>query len=279
MICLDSGALTYDRTVGTTSTARRGRTSTSKSRSFVPGSAQRFGERRRALASASCANCSTAWKTPRPARFAGSGVVGGRFPDAECGPGLLSAEEFGDIYRARTPDTRGCRGLMGAECRKRILRRHVVTPASHSSAWRRPTSRDRGQRPSTVDDRETVLSKLPASVDAEAARGRFLIPVLGRPTLPIFGPGHVEELGNRERLELHSPWRPWLRPRRSNTGVPRRPSGARLATPAKGGSIPFLASLRQSAIPPRDVAVRRDRGVHGAPQSDDARRCDEFSTA
>jgi acetylornithine deacetylase/succinyl-diaminopimelate desuccinylase-like protein len=261
MICLDSGALTYDRLWLTTSlrgvvnvdleieVLSQGQHSGSAS-GVVPSS---FRILRQLL---DRVEDSTTGEILIP-------QLNAKIPDAEIEAASAVAAEFGDIIALELPTLEGVE-LMGASAEERILRRTWYPTLSIVGLGGAPSPEIAGNvlRPSTT----TKLSfRLPPSVDAETARDA-LIPVL---TTDVPSSARV----TLKNWEIGSGWvspllAPWLA---SAVDVASNDAYGRAAGfTGEGGSIPFLASLGKRYPGVQFVAT----GVLG-PQSN-AHAIDEF---
>jgi hypothetical protein len=105
MICLDSGALTYDRLWVTTSLRGMVRTRSRRSKSCprVSTAVRRAASCRRPFAS--FANCSTASKTPRPVTYSSRASLR-RFPTRSAVDARRAGQEFGDVIARELPTSR-----------------------------------------------------------------------------------------------------------------------------------------------------------------------------
>jgi acetylornithine deacetylase/succinyl-diaminopimelate desuccinylase-like protein len=261
MICLDSGALTYDRLWLTTSlrgvvnvdleieVLSQGQHSGSAS-GVVPSS---FRILRQLL---DRVEDSTTGEILIP-------QLNAKIPDAEIEAASAVAAEFGDIIALELPTLEGVE-LMGASAEERILRRTWYPTLSIVGLGGAPSPEIAGNvlRPSTT----TKLSfRLPPSVDAEIARDA-LIPVL---TTDVPSSARV----TLKNWEIGSGWvspslAPWLA---SALDIASNDAYGRAAGfTGEGGSIPFLASLGKRYPGVQFVAT----GVLG-PQSN-AHAIDEF---
>ena len=261
MICLDSGALTYDRLWVTTSlrgvvnvdleieVLSQGQHSGSAS-GVVPSS---FRILRQLL--------------DRVEDSATGEIVipqlNAKIPDAEIEAASAVAAEFGDIIALELPTLEGVE-LMGASAEERILRRTWYPTLSIVGLGGAPSPEIAGNvlRPSTT----TKLSfRLPPSVDAEIARDA-LIPVL---TTDVPSSARVTlknwEIGSGWVSPLLAPWLASALDVASNDAY-----GRAAGFTGEGGSIPFLASLGKRYPGVQFVAT----GVLG-PQSN-AHAIDEF---
>ena len=158
MICLDSGALTYDRLWVTTSlrgvvnvdleieVLSQGQHSGSAS-GVVPSSFRILRELLDRVEDASTGEVLV------PAMSA-------KIPDADVRAASALAAEFGDIIARELPTLEGVE-LMGASAEERILRRTWYPDALDRRTRRRAVTRDRRQRPATVDDGEALVSPAP----------------------------------------------------------------------------------------------------------------------
>ena len=261
MICLDSGALTYDRLWLTTSlrgvvnvdleieVLSQGQHSGSAS-GVVPSS---FRILRQLL--------------DRVEDSATGDILipqlNAKIPDAEIEAASAVAAEFGDIIALELPTLEGVE-LMGASAEERILRRTWYPTLSIVGLGGAPSPEIAGNvlRPSTT----TKLSfRLPPSVDAETARDA-LIPVL---TTDVPSSARVTlknwEIGSGWVSPLLAPWLASALDVASNDAY-----GRAAGFTGEGGSIPFLASLGKRYPGVQFVAT----GVLG-PQSN-AHAIDEF---
>jgi acetylornithine deacetylase/succinyl-diaminopimelate desuccinylase-like protein len=167
MICLDSGALTYDRLWVTTSlrgvvnvdleieVLSQGQHSGSAS-GVVPSSFRILRELLDRVEDASTGEI----LVPQ---------LNAKIPDADVRAASALAEEFGDIIATRTPDPRGC-GADGCERRGADPSPHVVSHALDRRTRRRAVTRDRRQRPATLDDGQALVSTAPERGRRDRAR-------------------------------------------------------------------------------------------------------------
>ncbi len=234
MICLDSGALTYDRLWVTTSlrgvlnvdltvkVLEQGQHSGSAS-GVVPSSFRILRELLDRVEDASTGEI----LVPE---------LNAKIPDAEVAAARATAAEFGDIIARELPTLEGVE-LMGVSAEERILRRTWYPTLSIVGIGGVPTPEIAGNvlRSSTT----AVLSfRLPPNIDADAARDA-LVPIL---TTEVPSSAHVT-LNN---WSIGSGWAtptlaPWLRAaldKASNDAF-----GHAVGYTGEGGSIPFLASL------------------------------------
>jgi len=261
MICLDSGALTYDRLWVTTSlrgmanldleveVLSQGQHSGSAS-GVVPSS---FRILRQLLDRVEDA---TTGEILVP-------QLNTKIPDAEIAAAHAVAAEFGDVIARELPTLDGVE-LMGASAEERILRRTWYPTLSIIGIGGVPLPEIAGNvlRPSTT---ATLSFRLPPSVDADAALEALMsvlttdVPSSARVTVKNFGVGSGW---------VSPPLAPWLAHAlevASQDAFGRAPGFT-----GEGGSIPFLASLGKRYPGVQFVAT----GVLG-PQSN-AHAIDEF---
>jgi acetylornithine deacetylase/succinyl-diaminopimelate desuccinylase-like protein len=250
MICLDSGALTYDRLWVTTSlrgvvnfdleieVLAQGQHSGSAS-GVVPSSFRILRQLLDRVEDASTGEV----LVPQ---------LNATIPEAVIDAAAALAAEFGDIIARELPTLEGVE-LMGASAEERILRRTWYPTLSIVGLGGAPTPEIAGNvlRPSTT---AKLSFRLPPSVDAEDAKAA-LIPIL---TTNVPSSAKV----TLKNWEIGSGWHspplaPWL-------------AHALDIASADGGSIPFLASLGKRYPDVQFVAT----GVMG-PQSN-AHAIDEF---
>jgi acetylornithine deacetylase/succinyl-diaminopimelate desuccinylase-like protein len=234
MICLDSGALTYDRLWVTTSlrgvvnvdltikVLEQGQHSGSAS-GVVPSSFRILRELLDRVEDAATGEVLV------PA-------LNADIPDAEVDAAAAVAKEFGDIIARELPTLEGVE-LMGANAQERILRRTWYPTLSIVGVGGAPTPEIAGNvlRPYTT---ATLSFRLPPSVDAESARDA-LIPLL---TTDVPSSAVV----SLDNWSIGSGWSspalaPWLRDaleKASLDAYNHEPGYT-----GEGGSIPFLASL------------------------------------
>jgi acetylornithine deacetylase/succinyl-diaminopimelate desuccinylase-like protein len=261
MICLDSGALTYDRLWVTTSlrgvlnveleikVLTQGQHSGSVS-GIVPSSFRILRELLDRVENAATGEI----LLPE---------LNAKIPDAEVIAATAVAAEFGDIFARELPTVEGVE-LMGTSAEERILRRTWYPTLSVVGIGGVPEPEIAGNvlRPYTT----AVLSlRLPPSVDAESARDA-LIPIL------------TENVPSSAQVSLANwnvgsgwvapPLAPWLAA--SLETASRNAYGRAPGFTGEGGSIPFLASLGKRYPGVQFVAT----GVLG-PQSN-AHAIDEF---
>lgn len=261
MICLDSGALTYDRLWVTTSlrgvlnvdleikVLSQGQHSGSAS-GVVPSSFRILRQLLDRIEDAPTGEVTV------PA-------LNAKIPEAEVTAAAAVAAEFGDIIARELPTLEGVE-LMGASAEERILRRTWYPTLSIVGIGGAPDPAIAGNvlRPSTT----SVLSfRLPPSVDAETARDA-LIPLL------------TTNVPSCAKVALHNwsigsgwvapPLAPWLAEALETAS--HDAFGHAPGFTGEGGSIPFLASLATRYPEVQFVAT----GVLG-PQSN-AHAIDEF---
>jgi acetylornithine deacetylase/succinyl-diaminopimelate desuccinylase-like protein len=234
MICLDSGALTYDRLWVTTSlrgvlnvdltirVLEQGQHSGSAS-GVVPSSFRILRELLDRVEDAATGEV----LVPE---------LNAKIPDAEVDAAAAVAAEFGDIIARGLPTLEGVE-LMGASAEERILRRTWYPTLSIVGIGGAPTPEIAGNvlRPYTT---ATLSLRLPPSVDAEVARDA-LIPLL---TTDVPSSAIV----SLDNWSIGSGWSspplaPWL-----SSALEKASLDAYDHTPGftgEGGSIPFLASL------------------------------------
>ena len=261
MICLDSGALTYDRLWVTTSlrgvvnvdleveVLSQGQHSGSAS-GVVPSSFRILRELLDRVEDATTGEV----LVPQ---------LSAKIPDVEVRAASALAAEFGDIIGRELPTLEGVE-LMGASAEERILRRTWYATLSIVGLGGAPVPEIAGNvlRPSTT---AKLSFRLPPSVDAESVQGA-LIPIL---TTDVPSSARV----TLKNWEIGSGWyspplAPWLAEAldvASNDAFGRAPGFT-----GEGGSIPFLASLGKRYPNVQFVAT----GVMG-PQSN-AHAIDEF---
>jgi acetylornithine deacetylase/succinyl-diaminopimelate desuccinylase-like protein len=261
MICLDSGALTYDRLWVTTSlrgvvnvdleveVLSQGQHSGSAS-GVVPSSFRILRELLDRVEDATTGEVLVPQLTAK-------------IPDADVRAASELAAEFGDIIGRELPTLEGVE-LMGVSAEERILRRTWYPTLSIIGLGGAPLPEIAGNvlRPSTT---AKLSFRLPPSVDAETARDA-LIPVLStdvpssaRVTLKNW------EIGSGWNSPPLAPWLAESLDLASNEAFGRAPGFT-----GEGGSIPFLASLGKRYPDVQFVAT----GVMG-PQSN-AHAIDEF---
>ena len=261
MICLDSGALTYDRLWVTTSlrgvtnvdleieVLSQGQHSGSAS-GVVPSSFRILRELLDRVEDATTGEVLVPELTAK-------------IPDADVRSAKALAEEFGDIIGRELPTLEGVE-LMGASAEERILRRTWYPTLSIIGLGGAPLPEIAGNvlRPSTT---AKLSFRLPPSVDAEAARDA-LIPVL---TTDVPSSAKVTlknwEIGSGWNSPPLAPWLAEALDTASQEAFGRAPGYT-----GEGGSIPFLASLGKRYPDVQFVAT----GVMG-PQSN-AHAIDEF---
>jgi acetylornithine deacetylase/succinyl-diaminopimelate desuccinylase-like protein len=261
MICLDSGALTYDRLWVTTSlrgvvnvdleieVLSQGQHSGSAS-GVVPSSFRILRELLDRVEDA------TTGEVLVPELIA-------TIPEADVRAASDLAEEFGDIIGRELPTLEGVE-LMGANAEERILRRTWYPTLSIIGLGGAPSPEIAGNvlRPSTT---AKLSFRLPPSVDAETARDA-LIPVL---TTNVPSSARVTlknwEIGSGWNSPTLAPWLVDALVVASEEAFGRAPGFT-----GEGGSIPFLASLGKRYPDVQFVAT----GVMG-PQSN-AHAIDEF---
>jgi len=261
LICLDSGALTYDRLWVTTSlrglvnvviTVRvleQSQHSGSAS-GVVPSSFRILRELLDRVEDATTGEVLVPELTAK-------------IPDADVRSAKALAEEFGDIIGRELPTLEGVE-LMGASAEERILRRTWYPTLSIIGLGGAPLPEIAGNvlRPSTT---AKLSFRLPPSVDAEAARDA-LIPVL---TTDVPSSAKVTlknwEIGSGWNSPPLAPWLAEALDTASQEAFGRAPGYT-----GEGGSIPFLASLGKRYPDVQFVAT----GVMG-PQSN-AHAIDEF---
>jgi len=261
LICLDSGALTYDRLWVTTSlrgvtnvdleieVLSQGQHSGSAS-GVVPSSFRILRELLDRVEDATTGEVLVPELTAK-------------IPDADVRSAKALAEEFGDIIGRELPTLEGVE-LMGASAEERILRRTWYPTLSIIGLGGAPLPEIAGNvlRPSTT---AKLSFRLPPSVDAEAARDA-LIPVL---TTDVPSSAKVTlknwEIGSGWNSPPLAPWLAEALDTASQEAFGRAPGYT-----GEGGSIPFLASLGKRYPDVQFVAT----GVMG-PQSN-AHAIDEF---
>ncbi len=236
MICLDSGALTYDRLWVTTSlrgvlnvdvtvsVLEQGQHSGSAS-GVVPST---FRILRQLLDRV---------EDPQTGEILVP-ALNSVIPEAERAAAAATAAEFGDIIARELPTLEGVE-LMGASAEERILRRTWYPTLSIVGIGGVPAPEIAGNvlRPSTT----AVLSfRLPPNVDAATARDA-LIPLL---TTDVPSSAHVA----LDSWSIGSGWAtppiaPWLRT--ALDAASEDAFGHVAGYTGEGGSIPFLASLGQ----------------------------------
>src|ERR1700722_3020168 len=261
MICLDSGALTYDRLWVTTSlrgvvnvdleieVLSQGQHSGSAS-GVVPSSFRILRELLDRVEDASTGEVLV------PAMSA-------KIPEADVRAASALAAEFGDIIARELPTLEGVE-LIGASAEERILRRTGYPTLSIIGLGGAPSPEIAANvlRPSTT---AKPSFRLPPSVDAETAKAA-LIPIL---TTDVPSSARVT-LSN---WEFGSGWSsptlaPWLA--EGLDAASKDAYGREAGFTGEGGSIPFLASLGKRYPNVQFVAT----GVMG-PQSN-AHAIDEF---
>ncbi|MGB8197457.1 MAG: M20/M25/M40 family metallo-hydrolase [Acidimicrobiales bacterium] len=261
MICLDSGALTYDRLWVTTSlrgvvnvdleieVLSQGQHSGSAS-GVVPSSFRILRELLDRVEDASTGEV----LVPQ---------MSATIPEADVRAASALAAEFGDIIARELPTLEGVE-LMGASAEERILRRTWYPTLSIIGLGGAPAPDIAGNvlRPSTT---AKLSFRLPPSVDAETAKAA-LIPILtndvpssARVTLKNW------EIGSGWNSPTLAPWLAEALNTASKDAYGREPGFT-----GEGGSIPFLASLGKRYPEVQFVAT----GVMG-PQSN-AHAIDEF---
>lgn len=261
MICLDSGALTYDRLWVTTSlrgvvnvdlvieVLSQGQHSGSAS-GVVPSS---FRILRQLLDRVEDATTGEVLVPQLTARI----------PEAVVRGASALAAEFGDIIGRELPTLEGVE-LMGASAEERILRRTWYPTLSIVGLGGAPSPEIAGNvlRPSTT---AKLSFRLPPDVDAETAR-EALIPIL---TTDVPSSARVTlknwEIGSGWDAPAFAPWLEEALNVASNEAF-----GCGPGFTGEGGSIPFLASLGKRYPDVQFVAT----GVMG-PQSN-AHAIDEF---
>jgi len=261
MICLDSGALTYDRLWVTTSlrgvvnvdleieVLSHGQHSGSVS-GVVPSSFRILRELLDRVEDATTGEVLVPQLTAA-------------IPDVDVRAASALAEEFGDIIGRELPTLEGVE-LMGASAEERILRRTWYSTLSIVGLGGAPVPEIAGNvlRPSTT---AKLSFRLPPSVDAEVAR-EALIPVL---TTDVPSSARVTlknwDIGSGWNSPPLAPWLAEALDVASNDAFGRAPGFT-----GEGGSIPFLASLGKRYPDVQFVAT----GVMG-PQSN-AHAIDEF---
>ncbi len=261
MICLDSGALTYDRLWVTTSlrgvvnvdleveVLSQGQHSGSAS-GVVPSSFRILRELLDRVEDATTGEVLVPQLTAT-------------IPDADVRSASALAEEFGDIIGRELPTLEGVE-LMGASAEERILRRTWYPTLSIVGLGGAPLPEIAGNvlRPSTT---AKLSFRLPPSVDAETARDA-LIPVLST-DVPSSAKVSLKnwEIGSGWASPTLAPWLAEALDTASQEAFGRAPGYT-----GEGGSIPFLASLGKRYPDVQFVAT----GVMG-PQSN-AHAIDEF---
>src|ERR1700688_1065294 len=261
MICLDSGALTYDRLWVTTSlrgvvnvdleveVLSQGQHSGSAS-GVVPSSFRILRELLDRVEDSTTGEVLVAQMTAT-------------IPDADVRAASELAAEFGDIIGRELPTLEGVE-LMGASAEERILRHSWYPTLSIIGLGGAPSPEIAGNvlRPSTT---AKLSFRLPPSVEAETAR-EALIPVL---TTDVPSSARVTlknwEIGSGWNSPPLAPWLAEALDLASNEAFGRAPGFT-----GEGGSIPFLASLGKRYPDVQFVAT----GVMG-PQSN-AHAIDEF---
>ena len=261
MICLDSGALTYDRLWVTTSlrgvlnvdltirVLEQGQHSGSAS-GVVPSSFRILRELLDRVEDAATGEV----LVPE---------LNAKIPDAEVEAAAAVAAEFGDIIARGLPTLEGVE-LMGASAEERILRRTWYPTLSIVGIGGVPTPEIAGNvlRPYTT---ATLSLRLPPSVDAETARDA-LIPLL---TTDVPSSAVVSldnwSIGSGWSSPPLAPWLAHALEKASLDAYNHAPGFT-----GEGGSIPFLASLGKRYPDVQFVAT----GVLG-PQSN-AHAIDEF---
>jgi acetylornithine deacetylase/succinyl-diaminopimelate desuccinylase-like protein len=261
MICLDSGALTYDRLWVTTSlrgvvnvdleieVLTQGQHSGSAS-GVVPSSFRILRELLDRVEDATTGEVLVA-------------QLSAPIPEADLKAASALAEEFGDIIGRELPTLEGVE-LMGANAEERILRRTWYPTLSIIGIGGAPLPEIAGNvlRPSTT---AKLSFRLPPSVDAETARDALIpllttdVPSSARVTLKNW------DIGSGWSTPTLAPWLAEALDVASNDAFGRAPGFT-----GEGGSIPFLASLGKRYPDVQFVAT----GVMG-PQSN-AHAIDEF---
>jgi acetylornithine deacetylase/succinyl-diaminopimelate desuccinylase-like protein len=261
MICLDSGALTYDRLWVTTSlrgvanveveieVLSQGQHSGSAS-GVVPSSFRILRELLDRVEDATTGEVLVS-------------ALSAKIPDEVVRAASDLAGEFGDIIARELPTLEGVE-LMGTSAEERILRRTWYPTLSVIGIGGAPAPEIAGNvlRPSTT---AKLSFRLPPSVDAEAAKDA-LIPVL---TTDVPSSARVTlknwDIGSGWNSPPLAPWLAEALDVASNEAFGRAPGYT-----GEGGSIPFLASLGKRYPDVQFVAT----GVMG-PQSN-AHAIDEF---